>query len=71
MKKAAKIFYVLVVLTALSFLLYKEFGYVKELKVLKNEKSAREFQLKTKLDENYQPRKDDFYKEEETAEKRG
>lgn len=71
MKKAAKIFYVLVVLAVLSFLLYKEFGYVKELKILKNEKSAREFQLKTKLDENYQPRKDDFYKEEETAEKRG
>lgn len=63
MKKILKIFYVITVLGVLSFLIYKEYEFVGELKTLKNEKAERQLELKNKLNEKYQPRKEDFYKE--------
>ena len=70
MKKIGKIFYILIVLGILGFLLYKEFEFAGELKVLKTEKAERQQEIKNRLDEDYQPRKEDFYKEAEVKEKK-
>jgi uncharacterized protein YxeA len=62
MKKILKIFYFLVVIGILSALLYKEKELFKEYLILKNEQKKREKVIVQGINENYHPRKDDFYK---------
>ena len=62
MKKILKIFYFLVVIGILSALLYKEKEIFKEYLILKNEQKKREKVIVQGINENYHPRKDDFYK---------
>lgn len=62
MKKILKIFYFLVVIGILSALLYKERELIQECLILKNEKEKREKVIVQSINENYHPRKDDFYK---------
>ncbi len=63
MKKVLKIFYILLILTAGSALLYKEYGFFKEAVALKDEKESRKELILKDIDENYHSRKEDFYKE--------
>lgn len=62
MKKILKIFYFLVVIGILSALLYKEKELLEEYLILKNEQKKREKVIVQGINENYHPRKDDFYK---------
>ncbi|MFR9019072.1 MAG: hypothetical protein ACLVH8_05150 [Fusobacterium sp.] len=62
MKKILKIFYFLVVIGILSALLYKEKELFEEYLILKNEQKKREKVIVQGINENYHPRKDDFYK---------
>ena len=62
MKKILKIFYFLVVIEILSALLYKEKEFIQECLILKNEKEKREKVIVQSINENYHPRKKDFYK---------
>ena len=62
MKKILKVFYFLVVIGILSALLYKERELFEEYLILKNEQKKREKVIVQGIDENYHPRKDDFYK---------
>lgn len=62
MKKILKVFYFLVVIGILSALLYKEKELFEEYLILKNEQKKREKVIVQDINENYHPRKDDFYK---------
>lgn len=62
MKKILKIFYFLVVIGILSALLYKEKELFEEYLILKNEQKKREKVIVQGINENYHPRKNDFYK---------
>ncbi len=62
MKKILKVFYFLVVIGILSALLYKEKELFEEYLILKNEQKKREKVIVQGINENYHPRKDDFYK---------
>lgn len=61
--KILKIFYVTAVLGILVSLAYKEYEFAEELSKIKKEKAERKIELDKKLNENYKPRKADFYKE--------
>ncbi len=62
MKKILKVFYFLIIIGILSALLYKERELFEEFLILKNEQKKREKVIVQGIDENYHPRKDDFYK---------
>ena len=62
MKKILKIFYFLVVIGILSALLYKEKELFEEYLILKSEQKKREKVIVQGINENYHPRKNDFYK---------
>ena len=62
MKKVLRIFYILIVFTILIFLCYKEHLFIEEIKTLINEKKDRVELIFKDIDENYQPREEDFYK---------
>lgn len=62
MKKILKIFYFLAVIGILSALLYKEKELIQECLILKSEKEKREKIIVQGINENYHPRKNDFYK---------
>lgn len=62
MKKILKVFYFLVVIGILSALLYKEKELFEEYLILKNEQKKKEKVIVQGINENYHPRKDDFYK---------
>lgn len=62
MKKVLRIFYILIVFTILIFLCYKEHLFIEEIKTLTNEKKDRVELIFKDIDENYQPREEDFYK---------
>ncbi len=63
MKKFLKTVYILVVLGILGALLYKEGEFIKELVVLKKEKAERKEAVAQSIDENYKPRKENFYQD--------
>lgn len=62
MKKILKVFYFLIIIGILSALLYKERELFEEFLILKNEQKKREKVIVQGINENYHPRKDDFYK---------
>ena len=62
MKKILKIFYFLAVIGILSALLYKEKELIQECLILKSEKEKTEKVIVQGINENYHPRKNDFYK---------
>ena len=62
MKKVLRIFYILIVFTILIFLCYKEHLFIEEIETLINEKKDRVELIFKDIDENYQPREEDFYK---------
>ncbi len=62
MKKILKVFYFLIIIGILSALLSKERELFEEFLILKNEQKKREKVIVQGIDENYHPRKDDFYK---------
>lgn len=61
--KILKIFYVAAVLGILFSLAYKEYEFAGELSEIKKEKTERKIEFDKKLNENYKPRKAEFYKE--------
>lgn len=62
MKKILKVFYFLIIIGILSALLYKERELFEEFLILKNEQKKREKVIVQGINENYHPRKNDFYK---------
>lgn len=62
MKKILKVFYFLIIIGILSALLYKERELFEEFLILKNEQKKKEKVIVQGIDENYHPRKNDFYK---------
>lgn len=64
MKKILKIFYILIIFSLGAFLLYNEKIFLKEIETLKNEREAKKELILKNIDENYNSRKEDFYKVE-------
>ena len=61
--KILKIFYIIAVLGILGFFACKEYDFAGELIEIKKEKIEKKTEFNSRLDENYKPRKADFYKE--------